>query len=542
MNKLKTFLDKAKLIHEDKYDYSKVEYVNAHVPIVIIYKKHGEFNQAPMAHTGQKQGCPTCGLENRKLPHKKTTATFIKEANLKWNNLYDYSITEYVGKETKIKYICPEHGIQEQKPYLHIKNGCQYCAGRGISKYTNETFIKKANEVHDNFYSYDKVEIKSITDKVIITCPVHGDFNQKASNHINLKNGCPKCNGGILINNEEYVNRAVLKHGEKFNYSETEYIHSHKKVKISCEKHGEFEQAASMHLKNIYSCPQCVAELTSSQAEKEIVSFIKEHYKGIVLTNDRDILNSKEIDILMPEHKLGIEYNGNYWHTEAIVGKKYHLDKTTLANENNIQLIQLFEHEWNDKKEIVKSMILSRLKHNKKIYACKTEINEIKLEVKNNFLENNHIQGKDNSTIYFGLNYHNELVACMTFAKSKINNNYYELTRYSSKLNTNVIGGASKLLTEFRKTHKGTIISYADQRWSSGTLYDKLGFKLDEKIKPDYFYYNINKKTVHDNSKFRKDSLVTLPFYDDSLSEYEIMKLNGYERIWDCGHIKYVLT
>lgn len=541
MDKLQTFLNKAKAIHEDKYDYSKVEYVTAHVPITIICKMHGEFRQAPMAHTGQKQGCPKCGLENRKLPHKKTTAKFIEEAKKKWNDIYDYSITEYVDKETKIKYICKEHGEQEQKPYLHIKSGCQFCAGRGASKYTNETFIKKANEVHNNFYNYDKVEIKSITDKVIITCPKHGDFNQKASNHINIKNGCPKCNGGVLIDTEEYINRAILKHGDKFNYSKTEYIHSHKKVKISCEKHGEFEQTASMHLKNIYSCPYCVAELTSSQAEKEIVSFIKEYYSGEIKTNDRDTFGYKEIDILIPEFNLAIEFNGNYWHTEAIVGKGYHLHKTNLADKNNMQLIQLFEHEWNNKKDIVKSMILSRLKYNNKICANKTKTINIKLEVKNNFLEKNHIQGKDSSTTYLGLIYNDELIACMTFSKLKTANNY-ELIRYASKLNTNVIGGASKLLKEFRKTHEGPIVSYADRRWSSGRLYDKLGFKLNEIIKQDFFYYNINKKTVHDNAKFRKDSLTNMPFYDANLTEYDIMKLNGYERIWDSGHVRYVLS
>lgn len=538
MNKLKTFIDKAKNIHEDKYDYSKVEYVNAHVPVVIICKKHGEFNQAPMAHTSQKQGCPICGLENRKLPHKKTTATFIKEANLKWNNLYDYSITEYVSKETKIKYICPEHGVQEQKPYLHIKNGCQYCAGRGTSKYTNETFIKKANEVHDNFYSYDKVEIKSITDKVIITCPVHGDFNQKASNHINLKNGCPKCKGGISINNEEYIDKAKKVHENKFDYSTTEYTKAHDKVKIICKIHGEFEQLAYMHLNTIHACPCCVAELTSSEAEKEIISFLKEHYNGLIKSNDRTALGYKEIDVLLPEINLGIEYNGNYWHTEAVVGKKYHFNKTNLAEKNKIKLIQIFEHEWNNKKDIVKSRILSNIGLSKKIYARKTNIVNLTVEEKNNFLEKTHIQGKDNSSIYLGLNYENNLVACMTFGKPRFGGNYkYELIRYSSELNTNVVGGASKLLNHFKKNYLGSIVSYADRKWSAGNMYEKLGFKLDHVTEPGYLYYNILKKTVHNRMNFQKHKLEKMPFYDNSLSEYEIMKLNGYERIWDCGNI-----
>lgn len=542
MDKLQTFLNKAKAIHEDKYDYSKVEYVTAHVPITIICKIHGEFKQAPMAHTGQqKQGCPKCGLENRKSPNQKTTAQFIIEATEKWKDKYDYSITKYVKKETKIKYICKEHGEQEQKPYLHIKNGCQFCAGRGISKYTNETFIKKANEVHNNFYNYDKVDIKSINDKVIITCPVHGDFPQKASNHINIKNGCPKCNGGVSINNEEYISKAILKHGNKFNYSLTEYSTAHNKINILCEKHGKFEQMAYTHLATTHCCPVCVAELTSSQAEKDIVSFIKEYYNGLIKTNDRNILDHKEIDILIPEFNLGIEFNGNYWHTEAVVGKKYHLYKTNLAEKNNIKLIQIFENEWNNKKEIVKSRILSQLGLSKKIHARKTSVITLKKEEKNNFLEETHIQGKDNSSICFGLKYENELAACMTFGKPRFGGNYnYELIRYSSKLNTSVVGGASKLLNAFKKEYTGIIVSYADRKWSTGNMYEKLGFIVDGKTDPGYVYYHINKKTVHNRLNFQKHRLINMPFYDVNLSEYEIMKLNGYERIWDCGNIRCI--
>ena len=136
------------------------------------------------------------------------------------------------------------------------------------------------------------------------------------------------------------------------------------------------------------------------------------------------------------------------------------------------------------------------------------------------------------------MKYENRIVACMTFGKPRFGGNYkYELIRYSSELNTNVIGGAGKLLNHFKKHYFGSIVSYADRKWSAGNMYEKLGFKIDHTTEPGYSYYNISKKTVHNRMSFQKHKLEKMPFYDNSLSEYEIMKLNGYERIWDCGNI-----
>lgn len=539
-NKLKIFLDKAFAIHKNEYDYSKSNYINSHTKLCIICKKHGEFFQTPMGHINQKQKCPKCAIENKKY-NNITTTEFIKRAKQKWGDTYDYEITNYINKNTKIQFICPKHGLQEQKPNLHIKNGCQFCNGRGISKYDTATFIKKAKEIHNNFYSYDKTILSSINNKIIITCPIHGDFNQKAANHIHLKNGCPKWNGGVSINNSDFIEKSINKHGNKFDYSNTNYIDSHKTVEIKCQKHGIFKQKAYLHLQTIHCCPFCVSELTSSCQEKELLEFVKNNYSQNILSNDRTALLNKEIDIYLPDINLGIEFNGNYWHTENIVGKNYHLNKTNLAIKNNIKLLQIFESEWNEKQEIVKSRILSNIGINQKIYARKTKIINISLEEKNNFLEKTHIQGKDNSTIYFGLSFNDELIACMTFGKPRFNNKYkYELIRYSSKLNTNVIGGASKLLNHFICNFTGSIISYADRRWSNGSLYEKLGFYKSHITKPNYFYYNISNKKCYNRMKFQKHKLKNMPFFDEKLTEYEIMKLNGYDRIWDCGNICYI--
>ena len=186
------FLIKANIRHNGFYDYSKTVYVDAHTKIKIICPLHGEFLQRPANHL-QGQGCTNCGLNKR---HKKKD--FIKEAKEKWGSIYDYTLTNYINKENKIDYTCLQHGLINQKPYLHIKHGCPFCNGRGVAKHTTETFIKEAIKQHGNTYDYNKTHFSSMSKKVIITCKTHGDFEQKAGNHIHLKNGCPQCKSNSI--------------------------------------------------------------------------------------------------------------------------------------------------------------------------------------------------------------------------------------------------------------------------------------------------------------------------------------------------------
>ena len=165
----KSFIEKAQDIHKEVYDYSQVEYKKAHTNVTIICKKHGPFQQRPDAHIHQKQGCPICGLANRRTPNKKTTEQFILEAKNKWGDKYDYTNTVYVNKQTKLKYVCSKHGEIEQKPFLHIKSGCQFCNGRGISRHSKTSFVNIANEIHKNRYDYSKTKFLRMTDDINIT-------------------------------------------------------------------------------------------------------------------------------------------------------------------------------------------------------------------------------------------------------------------------------------------------------------------------------------------------------------------------------------
>jgi len=287
----------------------------------------------------------------------------------------------------------------------------------------------------------------------------------------------------------------------------------------------------------------------SSIKENEIRDFINNELKLDAEINDRTILNGQELDIYIPDHKLAIEFDGLYWHSDIHKDKDYHLNKTELCQEQDIQLLHIFEDEWFYKKEVVKSIIRSKIGVvNNKIYARKCLIEEIDLSICNNFLEDNHIQGSINSKIRIGLFYNNELQSVMTFGKKRLAlgsktsvDGEYEMLRFCNRLNTQVIGGASKLLSYFIKTYNPKLIlTFADRRYSNGNLYQQLGFRFINNTKPNYWYFNKNELIRYYRFKFRKNVLVKAGF-DNNKTEFEIMTERGYLRFYDCGNMKFEL-
>lgn len=291
------------------------------------------------------------------------------------------------------------------------------------------------------------------------------------------------------------------------------------------------------------TCRICNPLLSVSQEEIHLVNFIKEIYTRKIEVNTRSILNSgKELDIYLPEISLAFEYNGSYWHSEEKIGKLYHLNKTVECTNMGIQLIHISDYYWKNKQNIVKSRISYLLGHSKKIYARKTTIKQIDYPV--SFLNDNHIQGAGSITpINYGLYYDDTLVSVMTFSKPRFSSNQdYELVRFANLLNTTVIGGASKLLSVFRKEHpNASILSYSDKQWSTGTLYKLLGFKFSHSSVPNYKYfkydnvlsrYQCQKHLLKD--KFPK-------YFSEDLTEEQIMSKAGYHRVYDCGNDVWVL-
>jgi len=291
------------------------------------------------------------------------------------------------------------------------------------------------------------------------------------------------------------------------------------------------------------TCPTCYPRVSRvSKGEKEVLDYIKSIYSGWVIENDRLNISPYELDIVIPDLGIAIEYNGDYFHSDnrSILTL---LDKSNMLQD--MQLIHIFESEWLNKQEIVKSRIASILgKSHNRIYARNCYVKKLDY-FPSTYLEDNHIQGAGAPTsINLGLyTKDSNLISVMTFSKPRFTvDKDYELVRYCSSLNTSVIGGASKLLKYFKSNYKGSIISYSDKRWSTGKLYSTLGFKYSHTSAPNYRYV----KGVHTLSRYKcqKHLLANLfpQHFDPSLSESEIMARAGYYKVFDCGSDVWVLA
>jgi len=290
-------------------------------------------------------------------------------------------------------------------------------------------------------------------------------------------------------------------------------------------------------------CPTCDGIPSSSYGEREVADFVNSIYDGPIEQNYR--VDGKELDIYIPGKKLGIEFDGVYWHSELVKKSKYNLsDKTAFFNSMGISVLHFFDKEWDTKREIVKSMIENRFGVTKRrIYARETSIVKISNGEKSDFLNTNHIQGDDRSTIHYGLKFGNELVSVMTFGERSLGGkSKLEMIRFCSALHTSVIGGAGKLLAHFKKEYCGNateLTTYANLRYSNGNLYKKLGFTYIGTSKPDYFYFKSYGPMYH-RCAFQKHLLKNkLERFDPKLTEWENMAANGWNRIFDCGNLVY---
>ena len=338
------FINKAILIHGDKYNYTISEYINSKTKIKIICPTHGLFEQQSNNHLYGK-GCPKCS-HNIKL----TNDIFIEKAKLIHNNMYNYSLVNYSGIKHKVKIICNKHGMFEQTPDNHLskKHGCPKCSNN--VNLTTEEFIKKSLRTHGDKYNYSLVEYVNSINKVKIICPVHGMFEQKAFNHMR-GDKCPSCTKNKRLTKDEFIQKSSRMHGDKYDYSLVEYVNNTKKVIIKCEKHGIFNQAPNNHI-NGNGCPHC----KESKGERKIneiltnnnVKFIRQ-YKFKDCKYKQPLL----FDFYLSDYNICIEYNGrqHYEPVSYFGGEDGFVEiklrdkiKMEYCNKNNIPLI-IFKYD-----------------------------------------------------------------------------------------------------------------------------------------------------------------------------------------------------
>lgn len=340
------FINKANLIHNNKYDYSKVEYVNNSTKVCIICPEHGEFWQTPRNHL-IGQGCPLCNGT-----FKLTNQEFIEKANKIHNNKYDYSKVEYVNNCTKVCIICPKHGEFWQTPHHHLNgHGCSKCRNENNGdrrRHNTEDFIRKSKSIHGEKYNYDKVNYVNSYSKVCIICPEHGEFWQSPYVHIQ-GHECPECAKIKRAKNnkhsiDEFIQKSKLIHGDKYDYSKVEYINSHTKVCIICPEHGEFWQRPCCHTNLRQGCPFC----NESQSEMEIEQILCEHKILYIRQKRFDWLGKMSLDFYLPNYGIAIECQGKQ-HFESVDyfggneslenTKERDLRKKQLCEKHNIKIL-----------------------------------------------------------------------------------------------------------------------------------------------------------------------------------------------------------
>lgn len=283
--------------------------------------------------------------------------------------------------------------------------------------------------------------------------------------------------------------------------------------------------------------------------ENEVSDFV-ERLGAKVDRHRKDLLNGLEIDIYIPDKKIGIEFNGTYWHSEEIKGKTYHLNKTLRAYKKGIHLIHIFEYEWVDEQKRRKILDMLRRMINPSsniiVYARKTELREVGSSESTEFLEENHLQGSINSSINYGLYYNNKLVALMTFGKPRFNKEYqWELHRLAYKNGVVVVGGADKLFKHFIKENNPTsIISYCDISKFDGHVYPRLGFKatLSDITEPNYMWVESHTNIALPRYKTMKHKLLAAGLGTPDMTENDIMESLGYTKIYDCGNLRFTWT
>lgn len=260
------FIERAKAVHGDKYDYSKVEYVDSSTKVCITCDVHGDILISPNKHLSG-QGCKSCGYIRNRTSIRKTTEYFVQKSREKHGGKYDYSKVVYKGADESVEIICPIHGSFWQRAASHAHGcGCQKCAikeSHDKSRKSTEQFIVDAKIVHGDRYNYELVEYKGKKTQVSIICKKHGIFKQTPDDHLQ-GHGCQKCaNERNAIQKsmgiKEFILKAKEKHGNKYDYSLVKYINGKSRIDIICPIHGRFTQIAESHLQG-KGCTKCKAE------------------------------------------------------------------------------------------------------------------------------------------------------------------------------------------------------------------------------------------------------------------------------------------
>jgi hypothetical protein len=527
--------EKVKTIFEEAgYRLEQTCYVNNSVPIKCVCPE-GHHVALSLANMKVGKRCVHCFHQKQKMTIEEVSSIFAESG---YKVLQDYYEISYAP----IKCMCPEgHETTLTWNKFQIGRRCKVCS-TNAKKYTfssvKEIFESEGYTLLQDFYVNAKVPIKC-------RCPKGHEIQIRPSGFmLDRHSRCGVCS----------IDERRIPIGDVKAYFEKEgcvvkqdfYLNARCPIKYICPKGHEAQTSWDNFYNKGKRCGICSTPF--SRAEKEICSYVKSIHTGEVYENSRQIIPPYELDIFIPAKKIAIEYCGLYWHSE-VEGEKarsYHYDKMMACAGQGIRLITVFEDEYINRPEVVKSRIMNAIGLcPRRFFARKCEVKEISKEVSSKFLLGNHLQGNSNSIIGFGLFSGEELLQVFTMGyvarhHTSVDGKYLELKRFASFPGVSVVGGASKLFSVAKKyaieegfTH---IKSYCDMRYANITkpVYEDLGFVLQTftKYTPHY---------IKEGIRYRNQGLRKTP--EERITgktEWELRREQGYDRIWDCGHRTYV--
>lgn len=533
-------------ISDKKYiDFLNKKYPNIELreQLYLFYNNYNKPPQCPVCGCKPKlfkEYKTTCSRECREQ-YKKITGTLkqgqikAKETSLK---LYgtEYPMQSPEKQKERLKTMNRLYGGNVSEKHLSSLASRQNIMYEGRTKFYNDNYgLSNPGQLPDHS---EKCKKTSLSNYGVDHWSKSEEYKKKCENN-RLEN--------LIAKIPETIKITGIKEPEE--YLRQTYETPNRRYYFNCSVCNSSEELPSETFKfrlREYGtpCGKCSNVFGNvSHKEKLLLEYIKEIYNGDIIENDRKLIHPYEIDILLPNINVGIEFCGLVWHGERRKNKKYHLDKLNRCSEKNVRLVTIFEDEWEHKNQIVKDRLKYLINGDKKSYigARKCYIKEINTPIAKNFIEEYHIQGYSNSSVKLGLFYNNQLLSVMTFSKPALSKgkktkgkDIWELSRYCSS--ENVPGGASKLFSFFIKNYNPKeVYSYSDKRWNNGILYEKIGFSRVNDTEPNYWYSDYkNIKRIY-RFKMRKNKSD-----DPNLSEWENRKLQGWDRIWDCGNYKFI--
>lgn len=360
-------IQRIKEVHGDTFDLSRIKYTNKRTKIELVCKEHGSwFTLTERLYIGN--GCPKCGKIKSGLKNRIKFEDFVLKANQVHSFKYQYFKDSYTKLSAKTKIKCPEHGFFYQLAGMHTRErqGCPKCgliAIGGKKRMSLDDFIRRSNKVHSNKYDYSKVNYKRNNKKVIIVCPIHGEFKQEPQNHLN-GSSCPYC-ATIESHNlqrkstEDFIKDSIKVHGDRYDYSKVNYIDVTTHVEIICKKHGKFLQTPNTHQGGA-GCPNCNISRGEELIKQILIKHNIEYFQQKTFRGLRDVGKLK-CDFYLPLFNLVIEFNGrqHYEVVKAFGGEKGFIDtqrrdkiKREFLYKKNIKLLEIHYQEENVEKII----------------------------------------------------------------------------------------------------------------------------------------------------------------------------------------------